>query len=151
MSAQTNTATPRRPASKGRPARPLPALPALLAFESATVGLFSTLHLTGVLRIGSGRSDGAGIAEALICLALAGGAWALARSPSPSPSPAPSPARGRRVALSALAFAIAGFIVGLTFTVDSGDAIDLIYHATMLPILVATAVLLARRPTSRDL
>lgn len=129
--------SPRRPASKGRPARPLPALPVLLAVESATLAVFSTLHLTGALRIGTGNSDGAGVAEALICLALAGGACALARSSSP--------ARGRRAALFAVFFAIAGFIIGLTYTLDTGDPIDLIYHATMLPILVATAVLVARR------
>ena len=43
-----------------------------------------------------------------------------------------------------LAFAIFGFIVGLTFTIRGGDAIDLAYHATMLPVLTATAALLAR-------
>jgi hypothetical protein len=139
----TATDSPRRPASQGRPARPLPALPLLLAVESATLAVFSTLHLTGALRIGTGNSDGAGVAEALICLALAGGAWALARSSSP--------ARGRLVGLFAVGFAIAGFIVGLTFTVRGGDAIDLIYHATMLPILALTAVLVARRTTPNHL
>ncbi|HTX09343.1 MAG TPA: hypothetical protein VME22_12065 [Solirubrobacteraceae bacterium] len=127
-------ATPRRPAHRGRPARPT--LAVLLGLESATLALFSALHLSGALRIGSGSSDGAGVAEALICLALAAGAFALARAPAP---------RGRRVALCAVAFAILGFIIGLTFTVQGGDAIDLMYHATMLPVLVATAVLLARR------
>ena len=138
MSARAAALTPRRPASRGRPARPRPALPALLAAQSATVAVFSVLHLTGVLRIGTGNSDGAGIAEAVIGVVLAGGAWALARSPSP--------ARGRRAALFAVYFAIAGFIVGLTYTLDSGDAIDLIYHATMLPILVGTAIRLVRPP-----
>jgi multisubunit Na+/H+ antiporter MnhF subunit len=107
-----------------------------LFLESATLAVFATLHLTGTLRIGaSGRSYGAGIAEALICVALACGAFALARSP----------ARGRRVALAALGFAIFGFLVGLSFTVGSGDTIDLAYHLVMLPVLVATAALLARR------
>jgi hypothetical protein len=139
----TASTTPRRPASNGRPARPIRSpLAFLLAFESATLAVFSTLHLTGTLHVGSGGSNGAGIAEALICLALAGGAWALAVGP---------PARGRRVALFAVGFAILGFIVGLTFTVRGGDAIDLIYHATMLPVLVATAVLVARGRDSRDL
>src|SRR6266568_2896695 len=40
--------------------------------------------------------------------------------------------------------AIAGFIAGLTFTARGGDAPDIIYHATMLPVLVATLTLLAR-------
>jgi multisubunit Na+/H+ antiporter MnhF subunit len=119
-------ATPRRPANQRRPVRPL-------AIESATLAVFATLHLTGVLRIGANRSYGAGIAEALICLALACGAFALARSP----------ASGRRVALAALGFAIFGFFVGLSFTVGSGDTIDLAYHVAMLPVLMATAALVA--------
>jgi multisubunit Na+/H+ antiporter MnhF subunit len=107
-----------------------------LFLESGTLAVFATLHLTGTLRIGaSGRSYGAGIAETLICLALACGAFALARSP----------VRGRRVALAALGFAIFGFLVGLSFTIGSGDTIDLAYHLVMLPVLVATAALLARR------
>ena len=133
-------ATPRRPAHHRRPARPRPRVAAALALESATLAVFATLHLSGALHVGSGSrgSYGAGTAEALICVALACGASALARSP----------ARGRRVALWALAFAIFGFLVGLSFTVGSGDAIDLAYHLAMLPVLVATALLLARRPSA---
>jgi multisubunit Na+/H+ antiporter MnhF subunit len=98
--------------------------------------VFATLHLTGAVRIGaSGTSYGAGIAEALIGVALAAGAVALARSP----------ATGRRVALAALGFAIFGFLVGLSFTLGSGDTIDLVYHLVMLPVLAVTAALLARR------
>ena len=109
----------------------------LMALEALTLAVFATLHLTGTLRIdASNPSYGAGVAEGLICIALAAGAWSLWRSP----------ARGRRAALAAVFFAIAGFIVGLTFTIDGGDSIDLIYHATMLAVLVATAALLARRP-----
>ncbi len=55
-----------------------------------------------------------------------------------------SPARGRLPALGATAFAILGFIVGLTFTVDGGSTVDLIYHVTMFPILVVTALMLGR-------
>jgi hypothetical protein len=141
--------TPRRPAKappsgaadhlpgRGRPARPKPV--ALMSLEALTLAGFSILHLSGALQIGTGDSNGAGIAEAVICIALAGGAWALARSP----------AKGRLAALCAVYFAIAGFILGFTITVDSGDTIDLIYHATMLPILAATAALLAVRPRRR--
>ena len=131
--------TPRRPADRRRPARPSGRrFAAALALQSATLAVFATLHLSGVLRIGaSGRSYGAGIAEGLICLALAGGASALARA---------EPARGRRVALAALGFAIFGFFVGLSFTVGSGDTIDLVYHAVMLPVLVATAAWVAWAP-----
>ena len=108
----------------------------LMTFEAATLAVFAALHLSGTLRFGSNRSYGAGFAEALICVALAAGAWAFVRSPR---------GRGRGAARFSVAFAIFGFIVGLTFTVDSGDAIEVAYHLTMLPVLVATAALLARR------
>ena len=129
------TATPRRPVHPRRPARPN-RLVRVLGLEALTLAVFATLHLSGALRVGpgSGPSYGAGVAEGLICLALAGGALALVRSP----------ARGRRIALSALGFAIFGFLVGLSFTLDSGDTIDLVYHLVMLPVLVVTAVLVAR-------
>lgn len=129
------TVTPRRPADRRRPARPSGLLPGLMTVEALTLAVFATLHLTGALRIGpaSGPSYGAGVAEAFICVALACGAFALARSP----------ARGRPVALAALGFAIFGFFVGLSFTVGSGDTIDLAYHVVMLPVLVATAALVA--------
>ncbi|MBV9803563.1 MAG: hypothetical protein JO130_10250 [Solirubrobacterales bacterium] len=148
--AATATATPRRPANSGRPARPSVAL--LMGFEAFTLAVFATLHLSGALRIGSSASGrasyGAGVAEALICVALAGGAWALVHSPAPAAARA---AARRRVARFALGFAITGFIVGLTFTVDSGDPIDLGYHLVMLPVLVATTVLLARRPAPQHM
>lgn len=109
---------------------------ALLLGEAATVAVFSGLHLAGVLHPGggSGNADGAGIAEALICAALLAGAWWLARGT----------AHGRRIALLAVGFAIFGFMVGLNFTVRGGDALDLAYHATMLPILIGTLALLVR-------
>ena len=56
------------------------------------------------------------------------------------------PVRGRTAALGAVGFAIFGFIVGLTFTISGGAAIDLAYHAVMLPILIATAVEASRHP-----
>jgi hypothetical protein len=92
-----------------------------------SLAVFATLHLAGALRVGS--SSGAGVAEALICVVLLGG----------------SVARSRRVALSAVGFAIFGFLVGLSFTLGSGDTIDLVYHLVMLPVLAVTAALLARR------
>ena len=39
---------------------------------------------------------------------------------------------------------IFGFIVGLTFTVNGGATIDLIYHATMFPVLIVSALMLGR-------
>lgn len=111
---------------------------ALVAFEAVTVAVFSVLHLSGALHVGSKNSSsaGAGVAEGLIALVLAAGALALVR---------PGGRRGRRRALMAVAFAIFGFLVGLSFTVRGGDAIDLAYHAAMLPVFIGTGALLARR------
>ena len=39
-------------------------------------------------------------------------------------------------------FAILGFIVGVTFTVNGGATVDLIYHATLFPVLIVTALML---------
>jgi uncharacterized membrane protein YphA (DoxX/SURF4 family) len=91
----------------------------LMAFEALTLAVVSPIHLLG-------GSAGAGIPEGLICIALLIG---LAR---------------QRAALPALGFAIFGFLVGLRFTIGGGDALDLAYHATMLPVLFATALLLTR-------
>jgi hypothetical protein len=52
------------------------------------------------------------------------------------------PLRGRGPAIAAVAFAIFGFIVGLSFTISGGAAADIAYHVTMLPILIAVAVML---------
>jgi hypothetical protein len=100
-----------------------------------SLAVFATLHLAGALRVGSSSkpSYGAGVAEALICIVLLGG----------------SIARSRRAALSAVGFAIVGFLVGLTFTVGGGSPIDLAYHLVMLPVLLATAALVALRPESK--
>jgi hypothetical protein len=37
---------------------------------------------------------------------------------------------------------LVGFVVGLTFTIRGGSTIDVTYHASMLPLLIATAALL---------
>jgi len=112
-------------------------LAALMTFEAATLAVFAVLHLSGALRPGSGSSNryGAGFAEAIIGVVLVLGLRAFARSP----------ARGRLTALAATGFAILGFIVGLTFTAHGGATIDLVYHLTMFPVLVITALMLGRR------
>ena len=92
----------------------------LMAFEALTLLVASVTHLIN-------GSNGAGFAEGLICVALLIG---LANG-----------LRGARVALS---FAVFGFLVGLTFTIGGGSAIDLAYHAVMLPILIATLLLVVR-------
>ena len=95
----------------------------------------SSLHLSGVL--GESKPfdpSAAGIAEALICVALASAALVICRAPD----------RARPYALGAVGFAIAGFVVGLNFTVRGGSRADLAYHATMLPILLFTMVLMIK-------
>jgi hypothetical protein len=92
----------------------------LMAFEALTLAIISPVHLIG-------GSYGAGFAEGLICLALLVGL-----------------ANGRRASIAALSFAIFGFLLGLTFTVRGGEAVDLVYHAVMLPVLTGTLMLLMR-------
>jgi hypothetical protein len=113
----------------------------LIGLEASTFAIMSVLHLTGILAGGRSpfnRTD-AGIAEAVICVVLIGGAAALAGFP----------ARGRAVALGALGFAILGVVVGLNFTIQGGDAIDIAYHATLLPLLLLTLAVLWRGPSAR--
>ncbi|HEX4011347.1 MAG TPA: hypothetical protein VHX62_15110 [Solirubrobacteraceae bacterium] len=110
------------------------AIARLMLLEAATLAAFAALHLSGALHPTGAASgaDGAGVAEAIICVVLVAGATTLRRRPE----------TGRPPALASIAFAILGFIVGLTFTVGGGQAIDLGYHLVMLPILILTAVLL---------
>jgi hypothetical protein len=105
----------------------------LLGFEAATLAVMSALHLGGVLTGRSKPFDAthAGIAEAVICAALAAGASGLLRGH----------ARARIFALAAVSLAIVGFLVGLTFTIRGGSAIDIGYHATVLPLLLASEAL----------
>jgi hypothetical protein len=110
----------------------------LMAFEAATLATMSFLHLDGILTGGSGpfRRTDAGIAEALICLALIGGAAALLRNAR----------HDRGIATATIGFAILGFIIGLNFTIQGAGAVDIAYHATVLPLLLLTlAAVLGRR------
>jgi CHASE2 domain-containing sensor protein len=96
----------------------------------------ASLHLAGLLR-GSKpfRPDDAGIAEAIIGVALLVGAAALWRQTG----------HHWGLAVGATSFAILGFVVGLTFTLRGGDPIDIAYHLTLLPVLLLTLVVLLRR------
>jgi hypothetical protein len=109
----------------------------LIGLEAATLAIMSVLHLTGILAGGTRpfRPTDAGIAEAVICGVLLGGAAALVRDPL----------RGRVIALAALGFAILGVIAGLGFTVRGGDPIDVAYHATLLPLLLITLLAVSKR------
>jgi len=108
----------------------------LMGFEAGTLAIMASVHLAGYLR-GSKpfRPDDAGIAEAVICAALIAGAAALVRHMPHSWS----------IAVATTGFAILGFLVGLSFTLRGGDAIDIAYHATVLPLLLLTMVVLLRR------
>jgi EmrB/QacA subfamily drug resistance transporter len=108
----------------------------VIGIEAATLAIMSVLHLTGILAGGTRpfRRTDAGIAEAVICVVLIGGAAALWRDPL----------RGLAIARGALGFAILGVIAGLNFTIQGGDAIDIAYHATLLPLLLITLAALWR-------
>jgi hypothetical protein len=92
--------------------------------QAASLGVMSALHLP----------NDAGIAEAVIAVVLLAGAAALARG-------------ARILPPLTVGFAIVGFLAGLHFTLGSGDAPDLAYHATVLPLLIATLVALIKRPS----
>ena len=114
---------------------------ALIGLAASTLAIMSVLHLTGILAGGTrpfNRTD-AGIAEAVICVVLIGGAVALARDPL----------RGRAIARGTVGFAILGVIAGLNFTIQGGDAIDVAYHATLLPLLLITFAALWRGASAR--
>lgn len=113
------------------------AIAALMLLQAASLAVASALHLSGLVH-GRGApfsADGAGIAEAVICVVLAAGAMALARRGP----------RGRRTAVAATGFAIAGFCYGLSVTTQGGDLPDITYHAVVLPLLIATLVLTLRQ------
>jgi len=97
----------------------------LMGFVAATLVVFSTLHLTGVLNGGAPPHgvNRAGIAEAVIAAVLVAGAVAVVHGK-------------RRAAIGTIVFAIAGFGVGLSMTAREGATGDIAYHATMLPILL---------------
>lgn len=107
----------------------------LMIVEAATLAAIASLHFGGVLE-GSEpfRPTVAGIAEAIIGLALASGAVALLRRVR----------QARRIAIATTIFAIVGFAVGLSFTLRGGGAVDVAYHAVMLPLLLLTLGLLLR-------
>ena len=115
-------------------------LATVLAVVAVSLFIASALHLSGFVH---GRSDiydadDAGIAEAVIGVVLVVGAVGLVRSA----------ARARAMGLAATGFAVAGFGVGITITAQGGHTPDIAYHATVLPILIATFVTLVRSARS---
>ena len=109
----------------------------LMVFEATTLAVAAVVHLAGYTPAGSKppfEASDAGVAEAIIGVALAYGAIEVLRSSS----------RAWAAAVATTGFAILGFIVGLTITTQGGDVPDVVYHLIMLPILVASLVILAR-------
>jgi hypothetical protein len=111
-----------------------------MAFEAISLAVASTLHLSGQVH---GHSKPfvavhAGIAEAIIAIVLAGGAFAVLGAS----------AHAKVWALATTGFAIAGFGVGLTMTTQGGDLPDIAYHLTVLPMLIISMFVLARADVS---
>lgn len=119
-------------------ARVVPAVALMTSIVAVSLAVASTLHLSGSV---SGRAkpfnpDAAGFAEAVIGVVLAVAAVALWRSRE----------RARALGLWALGFAIAGFCVGLSITSRGGHWPDIVYHASVLPLLAVAFVTLLRAP-----
>jgi len=115
---------------------------AVMGFVALTLFVASALHLFGHVE---GRTDifdssHAGIAEAIIGVVLATGAAVMVQEPW----------RARAVGIGAVAFAIAGFGVGLTITSQGGHAPDIAYHVVVLPILIGLLTVLVRSGKPRD-
>jgi hypothetical protein len=106
----------------------------LMGAQALSLAVESALHVSGTVRGHSGTEIDAGVAEAVICVALLWGTISLARGG----------ATGWRIALGTTLFAVAGFCLGLTITVPSGYIPDIAYHATVLPILLGTVALIVR-------
>jgi hypothetical protein len=104
----------------------------LMMFEAATLIVASTFHLSGADQVGGTpfSPNRAGVAEAIIAVVLLAGVVAFRRG-------------ARRLAIASVAFAIAGFLIGLSMAVRGGAALDIAYHAVMLPILLLTLAQLA--------
>jgi peptidoglycan/LPS O-acetylase OafA/YrhL len=107
---------------------------ASMLIVAASLAVMSSLHLAGVLgtRADSYNGTAAGIAEAIIGIALVAGAIAARRDPAP----------GRRAAIAATVFGVAGFLLGISITARSGYVPDVAYHASVLPILIGNLVAL---------
>ncbi|HEY7174888.1 MAG TPA: hypothetical protein VH442_08220 [Micromonosporaceae bacterium] len=100
----------------------------LMTLEAASLAVVSAIHL-------SRSEQNSGIPEAVIGIVLAAAATAVYRGN----------ASWRPIALGAVGFAIAGFLLGLSITASSGtSAGDIAYHATTLPFLIATFIIALR-------
>jgi len=118
----------------------------LMLAEALTLAVASIVHFGVVISLGivtlNDPFAGARIPEAIIAVVLAVGAISLL-----------TPWAGARwLALAATVFAIVGVLVGLRFVLVATVARpgDLVYHGSLLVLLLATLVLLLRRQAVRD-
>jgi hypothetical protein len=114
---------------------------AVMGFVAVTLFVSSAVHFFGHAsgRNGVFNPSHAGIAEAIIGTVLATGAAVMVQEPW----------RARAVGLGAVAFAIAGFGVGLSMTTRGGHAWEIAYHVVVLPILIGTFIFLLRSGRTR--
>jgi Na+-transporting NADH:ubiquinone oxidoreductase subunit NqrB len=103
---------------------------------AATLAVASGLHLSGTAQGRSAPFDAvhAGIAEAVIGVVLVAAAFAMLLLPAPA----------RSIGIAATGFAVAGFLLGLRFTTLGGHRPDIAYHLTVLPVLLASLLILVR-------
>jgi hypothetical protein len=120
------------------------AVEALMAVMVATLALASALHYGVVIAGVADRFEGAALPEAVIAAVLAAGLGALVRDSR----------HAWGWSIGATSFAIAGFLVGLRFTLFAtppAPAGDVAYHIGGLALLVviAGALLSARGRSAR--
>jgi hypothetical protein len=132
----TVTGAPRGSRPAAAPGRGRHTIVALMGLEALSLAVIASLHLSHVLTGGKKpfRPTAAGIAEAIIGLVLLLAIAALVRRSS----------KARAIAIATVLFAIAGFVLGLAFTLRGGDTIDIAYHATVVSLLLLTLVLVLR-------
>jgi hypothetical protein len=125
-----------RPIPSARRSSAMRTIGILMALAAVSLAIASTLHLAGLVHGRSAPFNGthAGIAEAIIGTVLAAGSLAVLLAPD----------RARTIALAVTAFATAGFIVGLNFTVRNGHLPDVVYHVALLPVFIGSFVELLR-------
>lgn len=112
---------------------------------AATIGIASYLHLDGRIPLGFTTITGehfsrVSIPEAIIAAVLAAVAVIVTVAPR----------RARAVALGAVGFAVLGVLAGLGFALTSSPhiAADLAYHLSVLVVLLAALLALARPGSS---
>lgn len=108
----------------------------VMSLEAVSLWVASALHLSGLVhgRSASFEPDAAGIAEAVIGVVLAAGSVVMVKDKG----------RARVVGIASTTFALIGFLIGISETARGGDAPDIAYHATVIPLLIASLVALIR-------